>query len=166
MLRFLMVTIGILSDTHLSSITDEFVTKAQTAFEGCQVIIHAGDLTDSSILSVFKGKEVHAVHGNCCNFLTAAALPETKNVIIGGYSFALCHGAGNRLNIEERMYELFFPADCIIFGHSHIPICKRIGKTLMLNPGSFASTGKYGAPASYGLIDVHPSGLRGRIAFV
>lgn len=158
-----MITIGILSDTHLSALTDEFTSTALKAFKECDVIIHAGDLTDSSILSVFKGKEVHAVCGNCCNYLTAAALPEKKRIVIGGYTFGICHGAGNKMSIEERMYDLFYPIDCIVFGHTHVPLCKKIGDTLLLNPGSFTGTGKYGASGTYGIIQVQSGRLEARI---
>jgi len=158
-----MIKIGVLSDTHLHTITDEFRKNANKAFSDCQVIIHAGDLTEVSILSIFTGKQIHAVSGNCCNFLTHAALPDKKSVIIGGYMFGICHGAGNRMNIEERMYDLFAEMDCIVFGHTHNPVCKTIGNTLLINPGSFSSTGKYGAPGTYGIIEVSSDGLKASI---
>ncbi len=161
-----MIKIGLLSDTHLHTVTDEFKENVHRAFNDCQVIIHAGDLTEISILAVFKNKEVHAVCGNCCNFLTHAALPEKKSVNIGGYMFGICHGAGNRINIEERMYDLFAEMDCIVFGHTHIPVCKTVGGILLINPGSFSSTGKYGAPGTYGIIEVTAGGMNAMIKHV
>lgn len=158
-----MIKIGVLSDTHLHTVTDEFSENARKAFSDCPIIIHAGDLTEISILSVFKDREVHAVSGNCCNFLTHAALPEQKSVTIGGYMFGICHGAGNRMNIEERMYDLFAEMDCIVFGHTHIPVCKTIGSTLLINPGSFSGTGKYGSPGTYGIIEISSEGLKAAI---
>ena len=158
-----MTTVGILSDTHLYEITKEFDRNVKKAFSGCDVIIHAGDLTELSILAVFKDKEVHGVCGNCCNFLTRASLPEKKTIVLKGYTFGICHGAGNRLNIEDRMYDLFPDVDCIIFGHTHIPLCKTVGQTMLINPGSFSGTGKYGASGTYAIVNINDEGLEASI---
>lgn len=159
-----MTKIGILSDTHISRISKEFLAQVEQAFSDCDVIVHAGDLTEVSILSVFKGKEIHAVAGNMCNYSSQMALPEAKTFDIDGYLFALCHGAnGPRHNIEERMFETYPEADCIIYGHTHIPVCKKIVTTLYMNPGSFQATGRYGATGTYGIITTGEDGLLGEI---
>ncbi len=158
-----MITVGILSDTHLHGITEEFKNNAQKAFADCDVIIHAGDLTEVSILSVFKGKTVHAVCGNCCNHLTRSALPETKQIVLGGYRIGICHGAGNRENIEDRMYTLFADMDCVVFGHTHISTITTIGDTLLINPGEFRNSSRYGAAGSYAILNIDQTGLRAAI---
>jgi putative phosphoesterase len=158
-----MTVIGILSDTHLQNSDELFRNHCALAFNGCDIIIHAGDLTDMSLFSAFAGKIVHAVHGNMCNPATQQCLPERKKIVINGFSFGICHGAGSRYNIEERMLGLFPDTDCIIYGHTHQPVCHTVGKTLVMNPGSFRATGKYGAPGTYGLLRVHRNGLKGTI---
>lgn len=158
-----MITVGILSDTHISYVTEDFMSHTQQAFSECDVILHAGDLTDTSVLSAFSGKEVHAVCGNSCNFPTQSALPEKKIIILKGYSFGLCHGTGNRLNIEDRMYTLFPQCDCIVFGHTHIPVNNKIGNTLLFNPGSFTGTGQFGAAGTYGVIKLQNNGIEATI---
>ncbi len=158
-----MIQIGILSDTHLSGTTKSFQKVAREVFKDCSTIIHAGDLTDVSILSVFKNKDVHGVSGNMCNSVTRQVLPQEKCLVIGGYLFCACHGAdGPRYNIEERMYEKFAEADCIIYGHTHAPACHKIGTTLIMNPGSFQATGRYGSTGTYGIITID-DGLNGSI---
>lgn len=158
-----MKTIGILSDTHIISANNTFLRNCRQAFVDCEVIIHAGDLTDVSILSVFKGKEVHAVSGNMCNSMTQQGLPKEKIVIIEGYSIGISHGAGNRMNIEDRVFEMFPDVSCIVYGHTHAPVCHTLGKTLFINPGSFQGTGTYGAPGTYAILQTHPNGLSGAI---
>ncbi len=158
-----MISIGVLSDTHINCVNEEFMLHTQHAFSECDVIIHAGDLTDSSILSAFLGKEVHAVCGNSCNYLTQNALPEKKIIILEGYSFGVCHGTGNRLNIEDRMYTLFPECNCVIFGHTHIPVNHKVGNTLLLNPGSFSGTGRFGAAGTFGIIKIQEDGLEATI---
>lgn len=154
-----MTRIGILSDTHLSHPTPWFVEQVRQAFANCSTILHAGDLTAVSILDIFEGKEVHAVHGNMCEFSSCKCLPTEKMIQIDGYTIGLCHGAGARHNIEERMWNLFPTADCIVYGHTHIAVNHRLAKTLFINPGSFASTGRYGAPGSYAILTTTKEGL-------
>jgi uncharacterized protein len=151
--------IGILSDTHLTSPSPWFVEQVQQAFADCSIILHAGDLTNISILNVFTDKEVHAVRGNMCEHPSCQTLPTDKVIEIDGYSIGLCHGAGARHNIEERMWNLFPTADCIVYGHTHIAVNHRLAKTLFINPGSFAATGRYGAPGSYAILTLNEDGL-------
>lgn len=158
-----MKNIGILSDTHINSADDNFLSNCSRAFSKCDIIIHAGDLTDLSILSIFKGKEVHAVSGNMCNNKTQRSLPKEKRIIIDGYSIGISHGAGNRLNIEDRVFEMFPDVSCIIYGHTHAPVCHTVGKTLFINPGSFQGTGKYGAAGTYAILQIDKNGLSAAI---
>ena len=155
-----MTRVGILSDTHLNRPSSWFTRQAQAAFQDCSVILHAGDLTDISILDVFKGKEVHAVHGNMCDRSSYHTLPSDKLITIDGYRIGLCHGAGARHNIEERLWNIFPDVDCIVYGHTHAPVNHLLAKTLFINPGSFASTGRYGSPGSYAILNVTAKGLQ------
>ena len=138
-----MITIGVLSDTHLIQADKWFQEKAQQCFADADIILHAGDLTSLSVLDVFAGKTVHAVHGNMCGPKTRNVLPASRIIEVGKFRLALVHGAGYMPNIEDRLYDAFGPVDCIVYGHTHRPICKRYGPTLMVNPGSFTTTGTY-----------------------
>lgn len=158
-----MTSIGILSDTHLLSCSNDFLQRVSKAFNNCDIIIHAGDLTDIAILQAFTGKKVVAVHGNMCNPTTQRALPKQQTLIVDGYTIGICHGAGNRDNIEDRMLDLFPEADCIVYGHTHRSVCHFIGTTLLINPGSFQSTGRYGAQGTYALLEITENGLHGAI---
>ena len=40
-------------------------------------------------------------------------------------------------------------ADILIMGHTHVPVCKRVGRTLVINPSSL---GKSLDPAGFGLM--------------
>ncbi len=157
------ITVGILSDTHLPAANESFVRKCALAFAGCDSIIHAGDLIDISLLNVFNGKDVHAVCGNMCNMTAKLALPEEKYIILEGYTIAITHGTGPRHNIEERVCEQFPVADCIVFGHTHEAVCRVFGRTLLINPGSFLGTGKYGATGTYALLTIDKKGLQASI---
>lgn len=158
-----MYTIGIISDTHLHTPDPDYISMCKEAFANCDAIIHAGDLTDISILRVFEGKEIIAVRGNMCNRNTQFTLPERKVFTIHGYKIGVCHGAGPRHNIEDRVFEMFPDADCIVYGHSHIAACHNYGSTLIINPGSFQATGKYGQPGSYAILKIDKDGLHANL---
>lgn len=155
-----MTRIGILSDTHITQPLPWYTNQIKEAFQECSVILHAGDLTELSILDIFEGKKIHAVHGNMCEVSSRQNLPTNKLITIEEHTIGLCHGAGARHNIEERMWNLFPTADCIVYGHTHIAVNHRIASTLFLNPGSFQPTGRYGAQGSYAILTIDKNGLR------
>jgi len=161
-----MITIGVLSDTHLIEPDKWFKEKAQHCFADADMILHAGDLTSLSVLDVFAGKPVHAVRGNMCGPKTCANLPTSKIIEVSNFRIALFHGAGYMHNTEERLFDAFGPIDCIVYGHTHKPVCHRYGPTLMVNPGSFTATGPYGSSGTYAIITVGHNSMEGKIHFV
>jgi hypothetical protein len=147
--------IGILSDTHLAELSDRFQTQVATCFAGVDLVLHAGDLTNPTILAAFAGKEVLAVHGNMCNRESSTTLPALRTFTVGGFNIVLTHGdAFSYSNIEERLFTAFAEADCIVYGHTHRPVCHRLGDVLMINPGSFTAPGRHGAPPTYAILTV------------
>lgn len=156
-------TIGVLSDTHLSHIDDQFRSQAQAAFSNCDAIVHAGDLTNREILDVFGDKELFAVHGNMCSFATRTALPESRTFAVDGYKFGLYHGDGLGYDLEAGLIAQFSDADCIIFGHTHRPLVQQFGSALLVNPGSFRATGRYGSSGTYAIITIDTNGLKAAI---
>lgn len=154
--------IGVLSDTHISSPTESFLNQTARCFADCQVIFHAGDLTDLSVLSAFKDKDLYAVHGNMCHSSARQNLPSQTVIELAGFRFGLTHGMRYRSNVEENLINDFDQVDCIVSGHTHVPACHRLFDVLFMNPGSFMGTGRYGSPGTYGIIEVSDT-LRGRI---
>ncbi len=149
-----MITAGILSDTHLSAVTPQFRRLAHGAFSGCDVIFHAGDITAGTILDMFSDKTVHGVHGNMCDLSSRSRFPDELRIEIDGVIIGLCHGAGSRYNIEERVWSRFPDADIIIYGHTHKPVCQKKGKVWFINPGSFQCYSPHGSPASYAIVTI------------
>ncbi len=149
-----MIKIGVLSDTHLSAVSPVFQKLVDRCFAGVDIIFHAGDLTELSILNAFGNRQVYAVHGNMCGHGAYTNLPEKKIITIDGFTFGLCHGAGPTHNIEERLWNELGPVDCIVYGHTHHAVCHRSGPVLFLNPGNFVSRGRHGVSGSYGIIEV------------
>ena len=161
-----MITIGVLSDTHLLQPDKWFKERAQRCFADVDMILHAGDLTSLTVLDVFAGKTVHAVHGNMCGPKTRTTLPASKIIDVSNFRIALIHGAGYMYNIEDKLFDLFAPVDCIVYGHSHKAVCHRYGPTLMVNPGSFTATGPHGSSGTYAIIRVDSHSMAGIIRSV
>lgn len=145
--------IGLLADTHLSGPNAQFRARVAACFTGTDLILHAGDLTCLGVLAAFAGQEVHAVHGNMCAHDTRCALPRKKIIRAGGWTIGLIHRTGRSYDFEEGLLEEFPEADCIVYGHTHHPVCHRLGATLLINPGSFFGTGRYGAPGTYAILE-------------
>jgi putative phosphoesterase len=149
----MLIRAGVLSDTHLTRADARFRQLIQRCFHDCDLIIHAGDLTDLSVLDVFAGKTVHAVHGNMCQDRVKIGLPEHRRFTLGRFVVGLAHGDRLGRDIEQGLWHLFADADCLIYGHTHRPICHRCGGVLFLNPGSFRGTGPHGAPGTYAILE-------------
>ncbi len=158
-----MITVGILSDSHLNQTTELYKKHCQQAFSNCSTIIHAGDLTDLSVLTPFADKEVYAVSGNMCSWQAQQQLPKEHIIQLEGVTIGVSHGAGERMNIEDRVFAMFPHADCIIYGHTHLPVCHKYGPVLMINPGSFQATSRYGGPGSYAILTIDGTKISGKI---
>jgi putative phosphoesterase len=160
-----MIKAGILSDTHLTRISSDFLTAVRRCFADCEVIIHAGDIVDVFTLDVFRSKTVHAVHGNCCNLSTQSALPEQLVFELGNFKIGLTHGnqfGRHGMDIEPGLIKHFPEADCLIYGHTHNAVCHYTSGKLIINPGSFQLNGRYGQPCTYAILEAGQE-LNGKI---
>jgi len=158
----MLIRAGVLADTHLIRLDSRFKKQVKQCFQACDVIIHAGDLTNLSVLEAFHGKPVYAVHGNMCDGNVQMCHPERLLFTLGQFTIGLTHGAQLGPDIENALWNLFPEADCIIYGHTHRPVCHYQGKVLFLNPGSFQATGRYGAPGTFALLEAGDE-LRARL---
>jgi putative phosphoesterase len=143
--------IGIISDTHIPYAAPRLPTKIYSAFEGVDLILHAGDLVEPVVLNELnKLAETHAVHGNMDNFEVRKALPDKRIIEIGNFKIGLTHGHGAPYNLIKTVgKEMGSEVDAIVFGHSHSPVNKVQDGILFFNPGSptdkiFATYNSYG----------------------
>ncbi|MBI5556988.1 MAG: YfcE family phosphodiesterase [Deltaproteobacteria bacterium] len=154
--------IGILSDTHLIRPDEYFRQLVDLCFADVPIIFHAGDLTDLSVLDAFGGREVHAVHGNMCHVSSRNNLPAKKIIYVEGFAVGLMHGMGFHHHMEEHLLREFDKVDCIVFGHTHRPVCHALFEILFINPGTFIGSGRHGAPGTYAILEADKT-LTGQI---
>ena len=133
--------IGIISDTHLSSLSGDFIALAKDRFAECDMVVHAGDFTSPEIyfyLRELTSGKVIGVHGNTDPPEMRKLLPETVTFEKLGIKFGVIHGVGAPHDLEERVAQAFMNegVNCIIYGHSHNSANHTYNDILFFNPGS------------------------------
>jgi putative phosphoesterase len=135
--------VGVISDTH-----GLLRPEAVRALRGVDLIIHAGDVGDASILGELKKiAPVFAVRGNVDTEDWAQELPKTTVVEANGASFYVLH---NLRELDLRPEASGFAA--VISGHTHQPVQEMRGGVLYLNPGS-AGPKRFSLPISLAFVD-------------
>lgn len=125
-----------------------FPTPLVLALESADLILHAGDLSEAFVLDdLGRYAPVTAVVGNVDGEDLRARLPRRTIVTAGAFRIGLVHGDGPTGSTIARASASFAfeSVDCIVFGHSHQPLCRKQEGVLFLNPGS--PTDKRAQPA-------------------
>jgi hypothetical protein len=135
--------IGILSDTHLANITEDFKETMKRVFDGVDMIIHAGDITGISVFNYLSNWDLKAVRGNMDDFDLCNLLPEKRIENVMGKNVGIVHGKGPPKGIEDVVLREFQNVDLIIFGHSHTPLETEKRGVLLFNPGSYRRSYSY-----------------------
>lgn len=132
--------IGVIGDTH-DNVPN--VKKAIQLFKRKRVnfVIHTGDIVSPKTAALFKGLNPIFVQGNCDG--DTEKLKEKISEIggkmflggfgeieIGGKKFAITHKPTVIETILGAKY------DFIIYGHTHEKKIEKIGKVILINPGS------------------------------
>jgi putative phosphoesterase len=134
--------IGVVSDTHGQVV---LARAAVQMLESLKVerVLHCGDIGSTEIVSLFAAWPTHFVFGNVdydrASLKAAVAVAgQTWHDRFGvveyeGRRIALLHGDDTRRldeTIECGHYDL------VCHGHTHVAANRRVGKTLVLNPGA------------------------------
>lgn len=153
--------IGVISDTHLARPSPDLYHVVETVFQDVSVVLHAGDLTETSVLDVFSGKTVHAVCGNMDRKEARTQLSEKIVIELAGYRIGLIHGSGSPRGIENRILPFFKNVHAIVYGHTHrSSSCIRKG-VLLFNPGAFSGSFLFGRNRSVGILSINNDGITG-----
>jgi len=136
--------LGIISDTH-----GLLRPEVETALQGVQLIVHAGDVGSPEILSKLKViAPVFAVRGNVDTESWARELPVTTVVEAGGATFYVLH---NLRELDLRPEAAKF--DFVISGHTHLAEQSQRNGVTYLNPGS-AGPKRFHLPVTLALLDL------------
>jgi uncharacterized protein len=129
----------VLSDTHMPKRAKSLPKRLLDELKDANLIIHAGDWQTIDVynqLTTFA--KVEGVYGNVDNENIKEMFPEKQIVEVCGFKIGITHGHGTGKTTEKRAIQKFEGemVNCIIFGHSHIPIKKYNNDILLFNPGS------------------------------
>ncbi len=148
-------TFIILADSHVPDRLATLPVGLIEAFRAIRAdgIWHLGDICDLRVLRALESiAPVTAVQGNR-DWLFRLDLPVSVTMQINGKTITLAHGhlsfinywvdkfqylfTGYQFTRYQKSLQRHFPdRDLILFGHTHDQVCRRVGKTLFLNPGS------------------------------
>lgn len=136
--------IGLISDTH-----GLLRPEALSALQGCQRIIHAGDIGKAAVLDELRAlAPVDVIRGNIDTADWAQALPERLDLRIGGLRLYVLHDL-KELDLDPAPTGI----DVVIAGHSHQPKIERRDDVLYINPGS-AGPRRFRLPISVALLQL------------
>lgn len=145
--------IGIISDTH-----GLLRPEALAALQGCERLIHAGDIGKPQVLEALEElSTLDAIRGNVDSGDWAAAIPETLDLRIGGLRVYVTHDV-KTMEIDPVAEGI----DVVISGHSHQPKIEQVNDVLYLNPGS-AGRRRFKLPISLALLDIEDGQPRAQL---
>jgi putative phosphoesterase len=113
----------LIADTHLGPGQGaRLLRRIDAQLEDIDVIVHAGDIVDGSVLGALAERvpnaRIVAVKGN--NDVTIE-LPERTQFEVGGGLVGVVHDSGPAAGRGRRLRRWFPSSDLVVFGHSHLP---------------------------------------------
>lgn len=145
--------IGLISDTHGRLRPEVF-----PHFEGVELILHAGDIGDSSILAELSViAPVRAVLGNTDGFDLGASVPELQTMELEGHVVVVTHGHQLGSPTPRLLRAAHPDADVIVFGHTHRSLIERQDGVLIVNPGA-AGPQRFNLKPTIGLLELTERG--------
>lgn len=145
--------IGVISDTH-----GLLRPEAVAALQGCEQIIHAGDIGSPEILEqLAQIAPLHVVRGN--NDLDAEwarQLADRLAIDLHGWQTLVVH------DIADVPALLGMHTRLVITGHSHKPLIEWRGATLYVNPGS-AGRRRFKLPVTLALLEVRETSIESQL---
>lgn len=139
--------IGLISDTH-GLLRPEGVR----ALEGCELIIHAGDVGKPGIIDSLRAiAPVVAVRGNVDKGEWASHLPMTAVVEAGAVRIYVLHDV-HELDLDPAVAGF----GVVVSGHSHKTLRDDRGGVLYVNPGS-AGPQRFRLPITLARLDLRRS---------
>jgi putative phosphoesterase len=128
--------IGVISDTHLDNFSEHLGERILKHFKDVDMILHAGDVVELSVLDFFADKEVKLVAGNMDSWEIKQSAPIKQVIQIEGYKLGLIHGWGSPVGIEDRILKEFDDIDILVYGHTHNAASFTKSGVQFFNPGS------------------------------
>ncbi|WLI09161.1 metallophosphoesterase family protein [Pseudomonas sp. FP597] len=148
-----MSRIGVISDTH-----GLLRPEAVAALQGCEQIIHAGDIGSPEILDqLAQIAPLHVVRGNNDQDAPwAQQVPDHLMLDVDGWRTLVVHDIADVPALLDAQTRL------VITGHSHKPLIEWRGAVLYVNPGS-AGRRRFKLPVTLAVLEVQAESIQSRL---
>lgn len=150
--------VGLVSDTH-----GQLDPRVLAWLQGCDVIVHAGDVGAASVLEALlgTGAQLRAVRGN--NDVPSKwpppheplhALPAEQRLALPGGELVVVHGDDVRpaSRRHERLRLRYPEARMVVYGHSHRLAIDQDAPPWIVNPGAAGRSRTYGGASACVLV--------------
>ncbi|MBM2826061.1 MAG: YfcE family phosphodiesterase [Dehalococcoidia bacterium] len=170
--------IGLISDTHTPSTGKEPPPQVAKAFQGVDLILHAGDIYHISCIDwLEKIAPVQAVEfGTLDHFHGDERVASRRALELDGHAVGLVHDLNLRGMAEEPFpgyiaphfpdgslppeVERFFgkKLDIVVFGHTHVALLEEHQGILFVNPGSPTLPNQQRKLGTVAILELTPEG--------
>jgi len=137
------VTLGLIADTHMPGSIPALWPEAIAFFEGCDAILHAGDLHTLEIVDTLSNlAPTYVALGNGDAGLDDPRLRETWTLDFTGLQVGMLHHCPSPLRkpesvVRKHLAARFTPLpNVVLFGHTHLESITKLGDLILVNPGS------------------------------
>ena len=145
--------IGLISDTH-----NLLRPQALAYLQGCDHIVHAGDIMGAEILEQLAAiAPLTAVRGNNDRGAWADAVPETALIRLGDIHLYALHDLA-QIDIDPAGAGV----QVVVSGHTHRPLVEDRCGILFVNPGS-AGPRRFSLPIALGELRIRGAEVRASI---
>ncbi len=138
-----MIRIGLISDTHMPGTLKELWPAALEFLNGCNYILHAGDLHTLDVVDRLTTiAPTYVARGNGDEGLNDPRLRDHWLLELGGINIGLIHQCPSperksTQTIHKKLLRHFETLpDILIFGHTHYEVLLADHDLLFINPGS------------------------------
>ncbi|MFZ5352483.1 MAG: metallophosphoesterase family protein [Bacillota bacterium] len=158
--------IGVISDTHITRAGKTLPEAVHEAFEGVDLILHAGDIMIEEVIIELEAiAPTTVVAGNNDGFELFAKYGKRRIIEVNGFRIGLTHGYGRGRSFMNAYYEFIDDKlDCIVYGHSHAPHNEIIDNVLYFNPGS-PTNRRFQPQCSVGVLHLTETEVKGEIIY-
>ena len=136
--------IGLIADTHMPGTLEVLWPHASSAFQGVDVILHAGDLHTLDIVDHLSAiAPTYVSRGNGDVGIEDERLRDTWLIDARDISIGLIHHFPSPARKSPEHLEKYLDRhftdrrpDVLVYGHTHLEDVRTVGNTLFINPGS------------------------------
>ena len=132
--------IGLISDTHIPEIAKTLPQQVREVFKSVDLILHAGDIFVDSVLEELATiAPVLAARGDDDYQIRDKRMDEVQNLTLEGLNVYVIHSSqyfARDLIEHPEKHNLEKAPEVVVFGHTHRDIVQKVGRSLLVNPGS------------------------------